>query len=76
MRCLDLGAQLGRGMPRPSRIIKDRPCQRDHIGFPSRHDRLGLVKAGDQSDGNDGNSNGCFDGPSQWHLIAWPTGIR
>ena len=67
---LDLGAQLGRGMPGPSGIIKDRAGQRDHIGFPGGHDRLGLVKTGDQSDGNDGNSNGCFNNPSQRHLIA------
>jgi hypothetical protein len=72
--CLHLRAQFGRGMPRPSRIIKDRARQRDHIGFPSRYDRLGLVKAGDQSDRYDWNLNGRLNSPSQGHLIAWPDG--
>jgi hypothetical protein len=61
-------------MPWPSRIIKDRACQRDDVGFSGGHNRLGLFETSDQSDGNDGNSDGCFDSPSQWHLIVRPYG--
>ena len=61
-------------MPRPSGVIENRAGQRDDVGLPGGHNRLGLVKTGDQSHGNDGNSNSGPDSAGQGYLIARPYG--
>ena len=42
--------KLGSSMPRPSRVIKNCPGQRNHVGVFRQNDCLGLFKTGNQSD--------------------------
>src|SRR5215475_3351652 len=49
-RCVDLAAELGRGMPAPARIVKHTARQRDHVGLASGDDLLRLRGPRDQAD--------------------------
>src|SRR6516162_9771261 len=64
--------EMGGGMPRPARTVEDRPCKRDQIGIASTDNGFGLLKLGDESDGDHRNARCVLHGAREWHLITRP----
>jgi hypothetical protein len=69
--CMNLSAQRRGGVPRPARVIEDCARQGDHVSIAGRNDRLGLLEAGDEPNGNHRHANRRFDRTGQRYLIAW-----
>src|SRR5882757_5143914 len=70
----NLSTQLGSGVPRPAWVIKHSTCQRDDIGFTPADDVFGLLRLGDQADGNGGEAGGRSDRIGKRHLVARRSG--
>ena len=52
-------------MPGPSGIIEHATSQRDEIRIPRADNRFGLFETGDESDGDNRDTDGGLDGPHQ-----------
>ena len=46
-----LRTEMCSGMPRPARVVENRPRQRDQVGIASTDNGFGLLKFGDEPDG-------------------------
>jgi hypothetical protein len=66
----NVGAKFRGGVPWPARIEEDRARQRDQVGIAGRDDRLGLIEAADQPDGNHRDTHDGLDRTGKRHLIA------
>ena len=62
--------EMGSGMPRPARAVEDRPRKRDQIGIASTDNGFGLLKLGDEPDGDHRHARCILHGAREWHLIT------
>src|SRR5262249_15184142 len=70
-----LRTEMCSGMPRPARVVENRPRKRDQVGIASTDNGFGLLKLGDQADGDHRHARCLLHRARQRHLIAPPTGI-
>src|SRR5258706_7696199 len=62
--------EMRRGMPRPARVVEDRPRKRDQVGIAGTDNGFGLLKLGNEPDGDHGHVRCPLHGAREWHLIA------
>src|SRR6478672_1136324 len=58
------------GMPRPAWVIQDRPRKRDQVGIAGTDNGVGLLKLGNEANGDHGHARCPLHGAREWHLIA------
>src|SRR6516162_11491929 len=63
---------MGSSMPRPARAVEDRPRKRDQIRIASTDDGFGLLKLGDEPNGDDRHARCVLHCARKWHLITRP----
>ena len=63
-------AKMRGGVPRPARIVEDRPGERDEVRIARSDDRLGLLIVGDQPDRDDRDRYRLLDLPRERDLVA------
>ena len=67
---LDTGAELGGGMPGPMRVVEYSAPDRHHVRLAGGDDELGLLRLGDQADGDDRNAHRLADLLGELDLVA------
>src|SRR6516162_7494801 len=67
-----LRTEMCSGMPRPARVVENRPRKRDQVGIASTDNGFGLLKLGDQADGDHWHARCLLHRARQRHLIARP----
>src|SRR5260370_16909385 len=57
-------------MPRPARIVENRPRKRDQVGIAGTDNGFGLLKVRNEPDSDHGYARCLLHGAREWHLIA------
>src|SRR3569623_1957803 len=69
-RRLHARSQVSGGVPRPARIVKHAPGERDHVGVAGADDGFGLLEVRDEADGDHGHRDRLLDGAGERNLVA------
>src|ERR1700746_2883682 len=67
-----LRTEMCSGMPRPARVVEDRPGKRDQVSITSTDNGFSLLKLGDEADGDHRHAGCLLHRARQRHLIARP----